>query len=236
MPAAPQTAAAIKASLLDVFPSWASEPDEILNAVCEGVAAVWERVQAATQTLHDRTFIDRADGSWLDQHGAERSKPRNTGESDVDYRVRIRTIDEKLIQSIILSEVNAVLVVGTATLVEHEVDDPGFVPPAGTTLFSLGFVGKCNSFSGTRAFTLILPDQAPLNRDTAFTGEQGQGNAAAFRDRTHTWDQAEAGAGPNPGMYTADQLTPGTSVVYAKVIEILDRLTAAGVEARPIIA
>lgn len=230
----PRSPEELYAYLLGVFPSWLKEPDELAKAHLLAIAGQFSRSQFADQTLHDRTFIGLADGTWLDEHGRERGKFRRPGESEESFRFRVRQVDDKVTRSSILIAVNAILTTGSATMTEHPVNDPSFVPPAGTTFLSLGIVGKSNSFVGRRAYTLSVPDQAPVSRNTAFTSDPTT-LPGASKTRTFTWDDPVSGSAPQPGMYTSDTDGPLALAIYSRIMEILDDYTAAGVQTRPIV-
>jgi hypothetical protein len=86
------------------------------------IAAEMTFIDAAMSSWHRMTFIETAEGVWLDQHGRDRGVSRQAGESDVSYRTRLRTIDDAVTPASILAIANAVLAAngaaGSARLLE----------------------------------------------------------------------------------------------------------------------
>lgn len=85
-------------------------------------AAEMMLIDAAMSSWHRMTFLEHAEGVWLDQHGRDRGVSRQAGESDTSYRLRLRTIEDAVTPASILAIANAVLaangVAGSARLLE----------------------------------------------------------------------------------------------------------------------
>lgn len=221
----------IRDQLLRISPWWLREPENGTDAVLRGMAAAFERVEGSIETLFARTFIDRADASWLDEHGNERSRPRvrranpANDESDDLYRPRIKGWPDAVTRPAVLAAVNAVLVIGEARI-EEWLPDSAFACPTGSIDIS-AFAGECTAFSSRRGFSLYIEPQAASTNDTAWAVSNGAGSLESFAVQ-NTGD----GSYPDdPGTF-ADRSNLEWSGVYALVIETIKRTKAAGVAYR----
>lgn len=92
----------------------------------KAVAAALLLVDSTATDWLRNTYIETAEGVWLDQHGADRGVRRQGGESDASYRIRLRTIDDAVTRAALLDVADAVLaaagVVGTARMLEFPRD------------------------------------------------------------------------------------------------------------------
>lgn len=95
-------------------------------------AAIFAATEGATETGFNRSFISRADGAWLDEHGAERRLVRAPNEPDAAYAARIRTFEDAVTSAAIAAAVNSLLETGEVVL--HEFYQDGiFAMPTGAT-------------------------------------------------------------------------------------------------------
>ena len=219
--------------LLRHGPSWLCESEDVMVAMLAAFAQVFGRIECAVDTMHARTFVQEADGSWLDQHGLERSIPRGAGELDAAYRARLAGIGDAVTKPAILAAVDALLDVGTASMEEHR-RDAAYAVPNGVTVNLQEFAGVGRSYEAVRCFTLIIPDQAPEPKHTAFAAPNGTLNDDT---RTFAWAESEAGNTwlvDADGAY-ADPKGLNPSDVYAQVFDAVDRLKAAGVTFRVLV-
>jgi hypothetical protein len=85
-------------------------------------AAAMLIVDAAMSNWHRQTFIETAEGVWLEQHGRDRGISKQAGESDAAYRIRLRVLEDAVTPASILAIANAVLaaagIAGSARLLE----------------------------------------------------------------------------------------------------------------------
>lgn len=210
---------------LELAPGYMSEPGELLDAQIRAVAAILAAVESAVDTLHDRTFIATADGSWLDQHGDERGIHRLQDESDTDYRVRLTTIEDKLTIPAIVNAINAILVTGVATLEEHTLDGCWMIRTGSPN--PEGFFG-CRMYRSERAFSIYIDVQFSTTSDTAFLVRTGAVAELESAFMTRTGSVFEAAA-----FLDGDALAP--SDIYAQIIETIERLRGAGISFRVVV-
>jgi hypothetical protein len=101
------------------LPTWWFEQTQNQEAVLMGMAAVLEKLELSLDSHYNETFITLAEGAYLDEHGSERNVLRNTGELDhPSYDYRIRNIVNTTNCPAIKAAVDALLQVGTCTIVE----------------------------------------------------------------------------------------------------------------------
>ena len=86
------------------------------------LAATMLIIDAAMSSWHRMTFLETAEGVWLDQHGRDRGISRQAGESDTSYRTRLRVLADAVTPASILEIADAVLaaagVAGSARMLE----------------------------------------------------------------------------------------------------------------------
>jgi hypothetical protein len=217
-----RTKADLRAHLRDLAPWWLREPEEVQDAFLEAVAAVIERIEAAGQTLHDRTFIALADGAWLDAHGRERVIARLAGELDEDYRPRLLSIEDQVTALAIKAAVDGILLVGACRVEEHTPDGAYATDTGSGSVQS--FADLALAFDGARAFTVFIAEQLPSENDTAF----GIQNGAGTTPQSFAVESTGAGSWPNdPGAF-ADQTAPTQGDIYARIWDVVNRLRPAG--------
>jgi hypothetical protein len=204
---------------LALGPGFLQEPEELLDAQIRLVAAIFAEIEAAIDTFHARTFLDTADGSWLDQHGIERGVLRYDAESDTDLRVRVKLIEEKLTPVAIVTAVDALLAVGTCILREH-LGDGAFSDFPGPQ----GYAGMGVTYDGIRAFTVLIEAQLSTRADRAY----------ALPAATTIGTQSSAGDdGSIPDVTAfADGVDLVPSDIYGRIYQAIDRLHAGGVSFR----
>ena len=104
--------------LKSLMPSWVFERNSLNSAEISGIAAVMEQVQVDYEAHVGETFIDTSVDTFLDEHGDERSVERLSGESNSDYRVRVKSIVNEADIINIKDIVDSFLDVGEATIYE----------------------------------------------------------------------------------------------------------------------
>lgn len=231
------TKAEIRAQLLRHAPSWLNEPAEVMDAMLEIAVSVFERVYGSIHALHDRTFLDLADGDWLNEHGNERLIPRtDPTETDVSYRPRIKGIEDKVTVAAIAAGVDRVLTNGTSEVREH-LPEASFAtiallaPYDGSLEYNwpapAPFSHEAIAYEVDKSLTVFIKDQAAQPNDTAFAAPKG-----FFDDsRSFAWVAPVTGTYPQPGSFAeADELSPST--IYSRIYREVDRLRAAGVAFR----
>jgi hypothetical protein len=219
---------ALRDQLLRLGPWWLRDPEEVMDAVLRAAAAQLSQVEGAIETLHDRTLIGRADASWLDEHGVERTRYRAPGESDDLYRERIRAWPDAVTKPAILAAVNAVLVVGEARI-EEWLPDGTFLCGTGSGK-TKSFLGNTVLFGQRRGFTVYIPHQAPATHDTFFVASATSSSPRGFL----VLDTGDGHSPEDRGSFLDNALeTP--SGVYARVMQVLRSTKAAGIEFRVIV-
>ena len=91
-----------------------------MNAVYSGMAAMLAAMEQDISDVFGQTFIEQAVGQYLAQHGFDRNKVRQNGESDAAFRQRIRTISSSAGCVPLHLIVNATLERGPAKIVEQD--------------------------------------------------------------------------------------------------------------------
>lgn len=116
-----------------------------------------------------QSFILTATGFWLDQHAIDRGSRRQSGESDVALRARLRQVEDAVTLPALQSAVDAVLaaagVAGTATIIENHSAHAFFK----TGSPAKSFWGRGERWgggpqypgSGSRLIVIILPFGTP---------------------------------------------------------------------------
>lgn len=101
-------------------PEWFFEREEYNEAVFYAMAEILALQQAEAEDTLSQTFIDQADGSFLDLLGDERSVDRLPGEFDSQYSVRIKNkgLVSNLSKPALLSLINQLIIKGTAQIKE----------------------------------------------------------------------------------------------------------------------
>jgi len=204
---------------LQLGPGFLAEPEELLDAQIRLVAAMMSETEGAIETLHARTFLRQADGSWLDEHGKERGILRFDGESDTDYRARILLIEDAVTPVAIVNAVDSLLSVGTCTLREH-LGDGAFADFPGWQ----GFADMAVAYDGIRAFTVLIEEQLLTRADRAYALPA----ATTIEKLSFAGDD---GSKPSATAF-ADGADPTPSDIYGRIYQTIDRLRAAGVTFR----
>lgn len=106
--------------LKNLVPTWVFEKDVENVAVFKGLAKVLEQTQLDAEQHLAETFIDEATSEYVELHGSERSKDRFSGENLSSYRTRIKKIVNNSNLPAIKSLVDALLIRGESTIIEHE--------------------------------------------------------------------------------------------------------------------
>jgi len=103
--------------LVGWLPDWWSSSGEE-EAILWGMAAVLERMDSVLGEHFAETFITQAMQGYLDEHGIERNLTRYTNELNSHFADRIRNITNTTNKPAIKAIVDALLDVGTSTIVE----------------------------------------------------------------------------------------------------------------------
>lgn len=118
---AARTAEQIYQSLRVDLPEWlVGDEGGLDEATLRFICEIFAEAEAVEDTLFQRTFIGSADGLWLDEHGLERGIQRLEGESDDDYRVRLRAIEDVVSPAAVLAGIEKVLKVPGAEIFEFQ--------------------------------------------------------------------------------------------------------------------
>lgn len=108
-------------------PSWWFEQEAHNVAVFQALAKVMATLESDLEAHQTETFIAQADGNFVDAHGEERSISRLPSESDLAYSGRIRNLVNKANSPAIKAMVDALLLVGTCTIREHDLGESIFM-------------------------------------------------------------------------------------------------------------
>lgn len=100
------------------LPSWWFEETQNQEAILYGMAAILERLEGSLEEHIAETYIDQANTGFLDEHGYERNVYRETGELNPPYAIRIKNITNTTNCPALKDIVDALLQVGTSTIVE----------------------------------------------------------------------------------------------------------------------
>lgn len=168
-------------------PSLFDEPKPVHDALLAGFVAVFHALESYAGWLFDQTFLSRAEGGWLDEHGRERGLERLTGETEEQFRSRVRAIEEKVTPEAIVNRVNAMLAVPEATLYEHPLSF--FAMDEFHPKYSM-YEGR-RVFDGEYGFTVSIPDQLPPGRPGMWANDRDPTvylTAGAESDRTYVSD------------------------------------------------
>jgi hypothetical protein len=99
-------------------PEWYFENEHFQVGHFQALAKLLAQIQADADDSIEQTFIDTADGGYLDLHGSERTVPRFTGELDAPYRPRIKAITNTVNRPALKALVDSLLVVGECIITE----------------------------------------------------------------------------------------------------------------------
>lgn len=103
-----------------LVPSWVFEKNVENVAIFKGLAKVLEQSQLDAEQHISETFIDQATAEYVELQGEERSISRYDGENLSSYRERVKRIVSNTNLPAIKSLVDALLIRGESTIIEHE--------------------------------------------------------------------------------------------------------------------
>lgn len=101
-------------------PEWFFERDANNQGLFYAMAEILTLQGVEIEDTISQTFIDQADGSYLDLHGDERNVDRLSGEFDTQYAVRIKSksLLSQLSKPALLAIINQLLIKGQAAIKE----------------------------------------------------------------------------------------------------------------------
>lgn len=211
-----RTAEELLQEALKHTPVWFQAPNEVDEAALLALVVPLALFEAIDEALHDRTFLCKADGSWLDAHGSERLKARGDQEGDEAYRERIKVIPDAVTPVAIQKALDTKLQVGTAKILENGVDSfwttetgsglkRGFVDVDRTLGFAPLFLG---------GFVVIIQPQVPTKNKTSWTTDTGSGLVAGF-----TVDSPDVGG----ALFTAGA-SAAPANIYTQIFREIERI------------
>ena len=109
-----------KARIDSFIPGCTYQDEETTEAVKYGLAAVLNRIDCSLAEHFLQTFICRATGSFLNEHGLERNIERGTNEVDLSLAQRTKNIANTSSCPDLKLLVDALLEVGESTFFEDE--------------------------------------------------------------------------------------------------------------------
>lgn len=214
--------AAMRSHIETMLPGWARESEAIFDSVITAFAAIFADVESRQEAHHDRTMTLTADGSWLDELGAERSVFRYDGESDESFRPRVRQFTIGVTLPAIKKLVELLLLFGEAEIEEHLPDgDWKNEPIPGRSFYKSGGQ-KPLATSEYRGFTVRIPDQFTVLHDRSFTVPNG--DTGAYRGNF----LVRNGTGKSAGMFI-EARAPKLGALYDQIYRVIDRARACGV-------
>lgn len=108
--------------LQGLLPAWWFDLPQNQQAVLNGIAAVFAEVDQEKDNYFAQTMIGQSNGAILDEHAAERSLTRQTGELDPSLRYRTVNIVNQTAAAQIKALVDSLLVIGPCTVKEDYKD------------------------------------------------------------------------------------------------------------------
>jgi hypothetical protein len=99
-------------------PVWVLEDPQFQSAHFYALAKLLATLQAEMETQKALTYIGTASAPELDLHGSERSTPRISMELDGSYKVRIRSLANKVNKPALKQIVDDLLLVGECIIIE----------------------------------------------------------------------------------------------------------------------
>ncbi len=107
-----------KEKLKSFFPRWYFAEEENQDAHIDGICKIFAQIDSDIDAHIEESFIQTSNDSFLDAHGGERTIPRLEAELDGQYRARVRNIANQSNRPAIKAIVDALLMVGDATIRE----------------------------------------------------------------------------------------------------------------------
>lgn len=101
-----------------LYPDWFFEDEENQLAHLNGLAAVLAQIHTDLEAHRDETFINQANGTFIDAQGLERAVIRLYGEFDGQYRKRVQNMGNQSNKPAIKALVDLLLMVGECTILE----------------------------------------------------------------------------------------------------------------------
>lgn len=146
-------------------PRWVFEDEKFQVAIFKGMARILNEVHVMADNHLAETFIDDAEGLYLEQHGSERNIKRRPGETDSAYRIRIKQIRNGSNCPDLKTLVDSYLIVGQSQIIENA-DQTNFLDRE-------GFLNRnVVNFPVTyNAYTVIVDKQIP-SRETFLNREE----------------------------------------------------------------
>jgi hypothetical protein len=99
-------------------PRWFFESSQYQSAHWYALAELLSTLQEEMEDHKKETYIAEASAPQLDLHGAERTTPRITAETNGSYQARIRALANKVNKPALKALVDELLLVGECTIVE----------------------------------------------------------------------------------------------------------------------
>jgi hypothetical protein len=206
---APRTQAVIFEHLRKLFPRWllalGDLDEETLSRDTYGsLAELFRSIEVTIEGAFEQTYILASEAPYLDMLGEERGKPRDAGESDADYRVRIRTFDQAVTLPAIKALLNLLVQIPPYEVQEWEID---------TSFFNRDdFLNRGDRvFTGIEGFTIYMPPQESESLDDCFY------NRGSYLNRENFMGSAIPG---------------GPGAIYNLIYDAVRNIRAAGVSHR----
>lgn len=109
-----------------ILPDWWWEEEKLQVGHAMGLAKMLEQTQSVADQHVAITFIENADGEFLDEMGAERQRPRLLNEDEGPYRERIRNLYNQANAPALQKIVEALIFTGDAVVRNNPYDAPFF--------------------------------------------------------------------------------------------------------------
>lgn len=141
--------------LKQLVPSWVFEKEGNNVAIFQGMAKTLEQSQIQYEDHLKETFIDTAGEEFLDIHADERSVEKSVSDTIATYRQKIKNILNNSNCVSLKGLVDALLIRGTATFIEHHSVENFMNRNA---FFNRNAIGADVTYN---AFTILVDFQVP---------------------------------------------------------------------------
>lgn len=105
--------------LKELVPSWVFEKEHYNESMFDGLAKILQQGQLKYEDHLKETFIDTAEGEFLDIHADERSVVKFPTDTTSSYRQKIKNILNNANCASLKTLVDALLISGESTFIEH---------------------------------------------------------------------------------------------------------------------
>jgi len=109
-----------------IVPSWYFSNPDVQDAIAQGQAKIFAQLAEDIQEHVNATFIEQAEGEFLDEHGFERDVKRFEGEADNQYQIRVRNLSSQYNPKDLKALLDLLVIAGTVEIREDWQGDAYF--------------------------------------------------------------------------------------------------------------